>query len=245
MNIDVSKIVTDKLAQLDADGVIQRKIEETVEKTVMDAITSELSSYTFRNGISKQVSESVSKLAADCGFSAYNGFIADTVKRVVQELYSADIAEKVKTALTSVLLQKHECVSLSLIFSAYREWVLANTDEAEKHEHGEFTADLEVSVSGGFTHYVCRFADRPLKDGYLGGKERGEVEVRFCVFGEKKKDNISSVYLNGHDLKNTLKIGTLTTFEAFVSNLYYNGTEVELDTSNVYADNDTSFDVDI
>ena len=88
MNIDVSKIVADKLAQLDADGVIQRKIEETVEKTVMDAITSELSSYTFRNGISKQVSESVSKLAADCGFSAYNGFIADTVKRVVQDMSS-------------------------------------------------------------------------------------------------------------------------------------------------------------
>lgn len=44
MNIDVSKIVSDKLEQLDTDGVIKRKIEETVEKTVTDAITSELSS---------------------------------------------------------------------------------------------------------------------------------------------------------------------------------------------------------
>ena len=90
MNIDVSKIVADKLNQLDADGVIKRKIEETVEKTVMDAITSELSSYAFRNSISEQVKGSVSSIAADCGFSAYNGFIAQTVKSVVQELYSAD-----------------------------------------------------------------------------------------------------------------------------------------------------------
>ena len=40
MNIDVSKIVTDKLAQLDADGVIQLKIEETaltkVQKDLAD-----------------------------------------------------------------------------------------------------------------------------------------------------------------------------------------------------------------
>lgn len=48
MNVDVSKIVSDKLEQLEADGVIKRKIEETVEKTVTEAITSELSSYAFR-----------------------------------------------------------------------------------------------------------------------------------------------------------------------------------------------------
>lgn len=65
MNIDVSKIVSDKLEQLEAEGVVKRKIEETVEKTVTEAITSELSSYAFRNGISKQVQDSVSKVAAD------------------------------------------------------------------------------------------------------------------------------------------------------------------------------------
>lgn len=32
MNLDISKIVSDKLAQLDEDGVIKKKIEETLEK---------------------------------------------------------------------------------------------------------------------------------------------------------------------------------------------------------------------
>lgn len=240
MNIDVSKIVADKLNQLDSDGVIKRKIEETVEKTVMDAITSELSSYSFRNSISEQVKGSVSSIAADCGFSAYNGFIAQTVKSVVQELYSADIAEKVQTALNSVLLQKHECVSLSLIFSAYREWVLANTDESEKYERQEFTSDFEVREDGNFKHYKLRFADHPL-DSY----ESADVEITFCVWRDKKKNSISRLYLNGHDLSQSLRIGTLSTFEAFVANLYYNKTEIELDDSNVYAENDNSFDVDI
>lgn len=243
MNIDVSKIVSDKLEQLEAEGVIKRKIEETVEKTVTEAITSELSSYAFRNSISKQVQDSVSKVAADCGFSAYNGFISQTVKRIIQELYSADIAEKVQNALTDVLLQKHKNINLSEIFKRYRTWVLENTDEAEKYEREEYTADLDIKQDGNFTHYTCRFADHPLEDGYLGGKERGEIEIRFCVYGEKQVATISSLYLNGHNLKDTLKIGTLSTFEAFVANLYYNGTEIALDTDEV--DYDTSFDIDI
>lgn len=240
MNIDVSKIVADKLNQLDSDGVIKRKIEETVEKTVMDAITSELSSYSFRNSISEQVKGSVSSIAADCGFSAYNGFIAQTVKSVVQELYSADIAEKVQTALNSVLLQKHECVSLSLIFSAYREWVLEHTDESEKYERQEFTSDFEVREDGNFKHYKIRFADHPLEN-----YENADIEIAFCVWGDTKKHDITRLYLNGHDLSQSLRIGTLSTFEAFVANLYYNRTEIELDDSNVYAENDNSFDVDI
>ncbi len=242
MNIDVSKIVSDKLEQLDTDGVIKRKIEETVEKTVTDAITTELSSYTFRNGISKQVQDSVSKIAADCGFSAYNGFIAQTVKTIVQDLYSADIAEKVQQSLNDVLLQKHENISLSEIFKRYRDWVLENTDESEKYERQEYAADLEVKEDGNFTLYTCSFADHPLESEYFGGKERGEIEVRFCVYGKKKTSTISSLYLNSHNLKDTLKIGTLSTFEAFVANLYYNSTEILLDVEEV--DDDTSFDID-
>lgn len=242
MKIDVSKIVSDKLEQLEADGVIKRKIEETVEKTVTDAITSELNSYTFRSGISKQVQDSVSKIAADCGFSAYNGFIAQTVKSIVQDLYSVDIAEKVQRSLNDVLLQKHENITLSEIFKRYRAWVLENTDEAEKYERREYAADIETKQDGNFTHYTCRFADHPLETSYFGSKERGEIEIRFCVYGEKQTATISSLYVNSHNLKDTLKIGTLSTFEAFVANLYYNSTEIALNINEV--DDDTSFDID-
>lgn len=241
MNIDVSQIVAAKLEQLDADGTIQHKIEETLEKSVMDAITSELGSYSFRNGIAKQVQESVGKLAADCGFSAYNGFIAQTTKAIVQELFSADIAQKVHDALSDVLLQKHENIRLSAIFKRYREWVLENTDESEKYERQEFTCDLDVSESGSFTHYVCRFADHKL-DSYYGTKENADVEIRFCLYGSEKDAAITGVYLDGHDMKSTLKIGALSDFEAFVVNLYFNGTKITVDPDDV--DDDNSFDID-
>lgn len=242
MKIDVSKIVSDKLEQLDKDGIIKKKIEETIEKTVMEAITSELASYNFRSGISKQVKESVSSIAADCGFSAYNGFIAQTVKAIVQDLYSTDIANKVQKSLNDVILQKHENIRLSDIFKRYRTWVLENTDEEEKYENRNYAADLEESKDGSFTHYTCRFADHPIDRGYFGCKERGEIEIRLLVYGEEQEGTISGLYLNSHDLKNTLKIGTLSEFEAFVANLYYNGTKIILDVDEV--DDDTSFDID-
>lgn len=242
MNVNISQIVADKLAQLDADGVIKRKIEETVEKTVLDAVTSELSSYTFRSSISKQVQESVSKVAADCGFSAYNGFIAQTVKKLTQEVLSADITDKVQRALNDVILQRHENIRLSDIFKRYREWVLEHTDESDKYERQEYTGDLEIEEDGGFTKYICRFADHSLESGYLGSREQPEIEIRFWVYRGRKTSEISRLWLNNHDLGKSAHIGTLTAFEAFVANLYYNKTEIIMDPDDV--DDDTSFDID-
>ena len=58
MNINVSEIIAAKLAQMDADGTIKRKIEESLEKSIMSAIASELESYSFRRGIEDQLKES-------------------------------------------------------------------------------------------------------------------------------------------------------------------------------------------
>ena len=241
MEINVSQIIADKLTQMDNDGIIKKKIEETLEKTIIESITSELNSYTFRKGISEQVSKSVSAIAADCGFSAYNGFIAERVKTIVQDMYTADISQKVQDALNDVMLQKHENIKLSDIFKRYRKWVLENTDDAEKYERKEYTGSLEVNESGSFTHHVCRFADRPLRESYRYDN-RPDVEIRFCVYGEEDGSTISSLYLNGRDLSTSLKIGTLSEFEAFVVNLYYNRTKILLDTEDV--DEYSYFDIE-
>lgn len=242
MNIDVSKIIQDKLAQLEADGVIQKKIEDTLEKVIADAISSELDSYAFRNSLGKQLRESIGAVAEDCGLAAYNGFIAKTVKSIIHDRLASDITAKIEDTLNDIILQKHENIWLSDIFKRYREWVFANTDEDDKHEYECYTADLEQNSNSNWTHYTCRFSDRPLEVTSLGGKEKGDIEIRFCAYGVHDRAKISSLYLNGHDLKNSLKIGTLSTFEAFVANLYYNSTEIILDVADV--DDDTSYDID-
>lgn len=242
MNIDVSQIIADKLAQLEADGTIKRKIEEALEKSIMAAITSELESYSFRSGIEKQLKDAVSNVAADCGLSAYNGYIAEKCKAIVQNHFTTDISERVEKTLNDIMFTKHENIKLSDIFKRYREWVLEHTEESDKYEREKFTHVLEVEEEGAFTHYKCKFADHTLEN-YSFSKEDPEIEIRFCRYRERKESNISSLYLNGHYMKNSFKVGRLTDFEAFVLNLYYNETNIILDEEDV--EEDPYFDIDI
>lgn len=243
MNIDVSQIIADKLAQLEADGTIKRKIEESLEKSIMSAISSELESYSFRSGIEKQLNDAVSNIAADCGLSAYNGYIAARCKTIVQNLFTTDISERVEKALDDIMFTKHENIKLSDIFKKYREWVLEHTEESEKYDRGEFTHELEVEEDGRWTRYVCKFADHTL-EGIGYSREKPDIEIHFSTYGSEKKElPISMLYLNGHYMKDSFKVGRLTDFEAFVLNLYYNETKILLDDEDV--DEDPYFDIDI
>lgn len=242
MNIDVSQIIADKLAQMEADGTIKRKIEESLEKSIMSAISSELESYSFRSGIEKQLKDAVSNIAADCGLSAYNGYIAEKCKAIVQSHFTTDISERLEKTLNDIMFTKYENIKLSDIFKKYREWVLEHTEESDKYERGKFTHVLEVEEDGAFAHYSCKFADHTLEN-YGYSKESPDIEVRFCRYRENKECNISTLYLNGHYMKDSFKVGHLTDFEAFILNLYYNETKIILDEEDV--DENPYFDIDI
>lgn len=247
MEINISEIVSAKLEQMDRDGIVQKKIEETLEKTVLDVIASELNSYAFRKSISDQVSESISEIAKDCGFSAYNSFIAERVRAIIQDMYTDDISQKVQDALNNVMLKRHDNVKLSEIFQAYREWVLKNTEESEKYERKRFTCRLDVKEDDrNFTYYICTFADRPLDDGDVRSRyDCADIVLKFLVYREEKQATILSIFLDGRNLSETLRIGHLTEFEAFVVNLYYNKTEIILDADTVEAEQDEYFDIDV
>lgn len=238
MNINVSQIVTEKLAQLEADGTIKKKIEEALEKTITEAIISELSSYSIRREIAKQLEDAVSGVAAGCGLAAYNGYIAEKCKAIVQEHFTTDIGAKVEKSLKDIMFAKHEGVKLSDIFRRYREWVLRNTDESDKYDRGEFTHELVEQRDGCWEKYTCRFADRK-----LCGYDNPDIEIRFIKYGDNDECSISFLYLDGHNVKETFKVGTITDFEAFVLNLYYNDTKIIMDTENV--EEDPCFDIDI
>lgn len=244
MNINVSEIIADKLALLEADGTIKKKIEETLEKSLMSAITDELGSYSFRSGIQKQVRESISHVAEDCGFSAYNGFIAERIKAMLQEMYTTDIAAKIQSALNDIIIQKHENVKLSDIFARYRAWVLEHTDDSDKYSRERFTSELCIKESGAFTHYDCYFSEEHIEIGsYLSTTDDADIRISITTYHNEESATISRLYLNGHDISTTLRIGCMTSFEAFLVNLFYNKTKIVMDVDAV--DDDDSFDIDI
>lgn len=227
MNINISEIVTAKLAQMDREGVIQRKIEEAMEKTVLDAISRELGSYSLEQQIAAQVREQVGTVAQHLGLSAYNGFIAERVRDIVRDLYEADIAERIQNALSDVLLKKHEHVKLSDIFQAYREWVNDFVDSDDQRKRKYYTAALDVRNDGSWKHVSCRFAEGPDRE------DSPDVEIRFMVWRDDAKVRVSALYLDRKAVRSMVRIGRLTEFQIFVANLYYNETEVELDIDEV------------
>lgn len=90
MVIDISKIVSDKLSQMEQDGVIQKAIEDGIEKSILSAVTSAVTGYQFKREIEKQVEDAVGGIAGKCGLSSYNGFIAQKAAEIVQNMYNED-----------------------------------------------------------------------------------------------------------------------------------------------------------
>lgn len=242
MSIDFSGIIKAKLAQMEEDGTIQKKIEEALEKSVLTAVTSELEGYSFRRSIEEQLRESVSSVAETCGLSSYNGFIAEKMAQIVRNMYTEDLAEKAKKALGDVLITKYEGIKLSDIFKRYRDWVCEVTDVSDKYDRQEFTAKLETGESGPFTAYTITFADEPEENKYSWGR-KGDIQIRFFVYQDEEADSISSLWLHGYNVKETVALGHLTEFEAFLVSLYYNDTKIILD--DVDPTDYKYFDVDI
>lgn len=230
MELNISDILSEKLAQMERDGVIKRKIEESLEKTVLSAISSELDSYSLRQQIAAQVREHVGGVAEQLGLSAYNEYLAVRVRDIVRDLYTEDIAEKVRKYLSDTLLQKHGHVKLSEIFQAYRDWVNEYVDSDDQRERENYTAALDVRVDGRWKDIRCRFAEDP------DGEDSPDVEIRFMVWGDEEKTRVSALYLDGNIVGNLVKIGGLSEFECFAANLYFNETEVEMDIGDVPTD---------
>lgn len=239
MQVNLTGIIEAKLAAMEQEGVIQKKIEDALEKSIMSAISSELESYSFRRSIEEQLRQATAGIAEKCGLSSYNTFIAEKTKQIVQGMYTEDFAEKVQKALNDTMLKKHEGVKLSDIFKRYHDWVCEHTDPEDKYDRRTFTADLDIDADGVFTRYRIRFADEPLED---KRDHKPDINVQFYVYGDKEKDTISSLWLDGKNVRETVALGYLTEFEAFLVNLFYNNTEILLDRFD--ADDYCYFDID-
>ena len=149
MNIDFNEIVQQKLAQMEAEGVIQKKIEDALEKSIMDAIDSQLGSYSFKNALGKQMEDGISQVAKDCGLSAYNGFVAEKVKAILSDIVSDDLSKKIETAVSGVLVQRYEGIKLSDVFKRYREQLETQLKELIEQLDGAGKTVVMVTLESG------------------------------------------------------------------------------------------------
>lgn len=106
MILDISKIVSDKLTQMEEDGSIRRFLEEQIEKTVKGAIESAIGGYSLKRAIEEQITAGFPEIVNDIGLSAYNTYIAETVRKVTMATLEEDAQDKIQAAIDGILLKK-------------------------------------------------------------------------------------------------------------------------------------------
>ena len=126
---------------------------------------------------------------------------------------------------------------MSDIFNRYREWLFDTIDEDEKYKYQRYCAELDIDNDGYFTTYKIKLSEKE-----LDYSDKPQILIKILAFGKPEAEKISSVYINGRWFDSTLCIGTLTEFEAFIVNLYYNKTNIILDVDDV--DDSNYYDVD-
>jgi hypothetical protein len=237
MELNIQAIADNKIQSMHDSGEIQRRIEDDVEKMINSAIDSALSGYQLHRDIEDVISKSVSSTVKEIGFSAYNGFIAQTIKNITEGAMRDDVAQKIQKVFNDMMVVKHDGIKLSEIFDKYREWVCENADESEKYERRNFTCDIDSKEDGSFTWYTVKFSDEEKRYG-------DNQDIEFCIldYQEKMKSKITRLSFNGKSVDGKFTIGSINEIESLLANLYFNETEIELDIDDI--DDSNYYDID-
>lgn len=237
MVLDIQSIADAKIQQMHDSGKITSAIETGIETLILKAVDSALNGYEVKRDIEKQISECVSSVAKDIGFSAYNGFIAQKVKQITEDVMRDDVAAKIQAVFDGLLIAKHDGIKLSEIINRYRDDLFASVDDSDKWDRHHFTCEVSENRDGNFRHIYITLSEEPDKQRHCA-----DITISFCIYKDEPSTSISSVHFAGNKLGDGLRIGTLTAFEALIANLHYNKTPIILDIDDV--DDDNHYDID-
>lgn len=221
MNIDVDAIVSEKLRQLDEDGVIQKAIEDNLEKSLLSAVTEAINGYKIKREIQEKVEKQISGVVNDLDFSSYNAIMLQKMRELINAYAGDDVAKKTTEMLESLFVSKRESIKLSEIFEAYRKYVIADMYYNDHSGGDEFLADYDTTDE----HWVEVSFDKDVD--CVGGKE-----ISFLLYGGYGDDDtyrITMLRLDGIPVDCKDHLGYLNDVEQLLAQCYYNKTPVIID----------------
>ena len=238
MNIDISQIVADKIASMEADGVIKAQIEQHVEKAVLSAIEGALGGYKVRQEIEKVLQEQIPDIVSRIGLDGYNAFIAETVKKLAINALREDAGRVLNERVNEILCKKRKSIELSEILKEWRSDMNDNDEDVKRdgnEDHDGFTCRVEERrsySSSAFKYYNLYFDEEGDKEG--NDPDDYDVVVKLRQFSGPAE--IIEVYIDGDRLSKQFTGRTPSRFEAMLMNLYLNKTEVIMDLDRYDAD---------
>jgi hypothetical protein len=183
----------------------------------------------------KEISEVVSSI----GFTAYNSYISEKVKKIVEDTCYSDISDKIQKTFNDILVIKRDSVKISEICKLYRDYICENTDESEKYSLESFHVEIKESEYGWLDFTFAKEKSRSYS--------YGDESIRFTVHKKSTRDSkvgwIGSVYIDGSSIEKDLTFKHMSDVALLLINIYYNKTPIEIDVENE-DDIDNSFDID-
>lgn len=238
MNINISEIVNNKISEMEKNKVVEKAIEDTIHKTVLSSITDALGDYKLKRIITEKIEKEVSQVVSKLGFTAYNTFIVNEVKKIMEGAVSEDLIIKIEKTFKDMLINKKENIKLSEICKEFKSYMCNYTDEEEQHELETFHISIKEEEEYGWIN--CVFSKEESE------KYSSRDSVTFTIhrnYKEKNKGTLGCVYIDGNNIDKKTKFGYMNSFEILILNLVYNKTSVEIDVNSEH-EVDCSFDID-
>lgn len=240
MNIDVSKIVQDKIDSLAQEGAIEKAITETFEKTITRAVSDSLDSYKLRNIIEEKFTQEVNKVVSDLDFQSYNTFMCEKMMQIINETCREDLCEKIEKKFKDIFLCQTKEIKLSEIFKKYREIANSDIDESEKWDRAEegWHYKLEEEERYGWINCELDYYDKVHH--YMS-----DSAIAFTIlkdYKDKSRGKISTLYFDGNRIEDKFKFGHLNDVEIMLVQAAMNEIPIIIDITGDDVDN--SWDID-
>lgn len=239
MQIDVSNIVQDKIDRLSAEGVIEKAIAETFEKTIVKAVIDSLDSYSLRRIIEEKMTAEVSSVVAELDFHSYNSFMCEKMMQIVNQVCKENLCEKIEERFKNIFLCQTEEIKLSDIYKKFRKIACGNVDESDKYDRCDEGWHYKLEESEyGWLECELDYEDRH-------HRYRSDSAISFVVHknhDDKSKGWISSVYFDGHDVNKNLAFRNMNDVEIMLVQAVMNKIPIVIDIDEDDVDN--SWDID-
>lgn len=221
MNIDVDIIVSEKLRQLDEDGVIQKAIEDTLEKSLLSAVTEAINGYKIKREIQEKVEKQISGVVNDLDFSSYNAIMLQKMRELINAYAGDDVAKRATEMLESLFVSKRGSIKLSEIFEAYRKYAVSDMYYDEHNGGDEFLA--YYNTDGNWATVIF---DKDVNSS-------GDKEISFLLFhnsyGKNDQYLVTNLKFDGTPVDCKAQLGYLNDVEQLLVQCYYNKTPVIID----------------
>lgn len=239
MNIDVSKIVQDKIDSLSAEGIIEKTIAETFEKTIVKAVTDSLESYDLRRQLEKKVAAEVNGVVADLDFHSYNSFICEKMMQIINQTCREDLCEKIEKKFKDMFLCQTKEIKLSDIYKAFGKLACENVDESDKRDGADEGWHYKLEES----KYGWLDCELDYKNG--SHRDRSNSAIAFTVYrnhDDKSRGWISHVYFEGHEINSRFEFWGLNDVKLMLVQAVMNKIPIIIDIAEYDVDN--SWDID-